>query len=464
MDSFRTVIGERLGDGDVIVALPGVLRGMGRRVGEWLPHARRRRLERALHRLFPRLALVEARVMGGQPLMLQGLNADEALTSPECVERGWVVFQAAWQAGMFVLRDLEGDVIEFGKNGLETACCGLSMRDIEQNVVAITARHLFAGNESGLEKIGDVLGGIETLPKLRVLAELDPLRLEVFREALGPRFAQVLVGVSLEQLQALALLKPHALHSLRKAMGREFIQITEWEADVLAALAECFTVVEQYRDLGAYVTALKSADQVRVIGGWETRDVTDRVNQERVKQGKQRLKGRRFETDIAVIVHFLGVHFEELLEKSSELLDVIGRVVASTVRLKGLERSERIEQIDTLASRYMVYLTPEMAEALRLTVNNPMILGVEGADPMRNPSFAEILGILDGLWNKKELGRPFFEGAFQKPQGTKAIAGLVADFLEMKRRGSVKGEEVDKILATTQLLDGSLRGVYARVI
>ncbi|CCG09223.1 hypothetical protein [Pararhodospirillum photometricum] len=462
MDERRTIIGDLLGDGEIIAALPGPLRGLGRKIGDLVPHARRRRLERALKRLFPRLAFLETRLMDGSALLLQDLSADEALTSPECAERGWQVFQKAWHGGMIFLKDLDGEAIAPGKNGLETACCGLSMKEIEANLVALTAQHLFAGNESGLEKIGDALGGIDTLPKLRVLAELDALRLEVFKGALGPLFGQILVGLPLDRLQALALLKPHALHSLRKSMGREFIQVTEWDAEVLIALAESFVVVEQYSDLGPYVTSLPSAEHIRVIGNWETRDITERVNQERLKQGKQRLKGRRFETDIAIVMHVFGTHVEALLERPPEFVDVMGRLAAKTAQLKGLERKERMDQIETFASRYMEYMTVEMAKALRLSVDNPMLTGAPEADPLQNPSFAEIIGILDGLWNKKDLGRPFFEGNFQKPPGFKAVAGLIANFLDMKRRGSVKGEEVDKILATTQLLDASLRSVYIR--
>lgn len=459
MDAKYTVIGERLGDSDIVASLPGMFQGLGRRLGGTSMKSARRRLLRAIERLFPRLRQVEALVMPPEPLLLQDQEADEILSDPDRLERGWKIFQAAWQAGLVVLRDLDGDPIPYGRNGLETACCGLSMDDIERQLVVIAAERIFAENEAGLEKLDDVLDGLEDLPKLRILVHLDPLRLDQLREGFGPRFKDLFFRMPLEQLHAVTLLQPHALHALRQAMGREFLEIVDWNADYLVALAESFQVVEQYRDLGPYVTNIKDPETIRVLGRFGTRDVTEQVNRNRIKQGKQKLKGRRFETDIAVISHVLGKHFEDLLIKPPELVEAIGQFLATTRSLAGPERSERYQDVSTFASRYMEYMTADMVSALRLVGDNKVMAGEIPPDTNQDPTFGEIMSLLDGLWDKQGFGRPFFEGPFQTPRGAKAMAGLVRDFLVMKQRGSVKGEEVSKILATTHLLDNSLRGL-----
>jgi hypothetical protein len=462
MEARRTVIGETLGDGEIVAALPSFLKGMGRGLANLMPRATRRRLVRAMTRVFPRLQTVEALVMEDHAQRLQHLTLDEALTDPDRIDRGWAVFQAAWKAGLITLRDLDGDPIPHGKNGLETACCGVTMVEVEEMLVAIAAEHMFSGNELALEKVEDALGGLADLPKLRIIAGFDTLRLDELREAFGNRFEEIIFGMELEHLRAFAELKPHALHALRQAMGKEFIEVTRWEPDYVMAIAETFQVVEQFRDLGPYIVTVKGADTIRVLGAWEIRDITEQVNKDRVKQGKQRLKGRRYETDIAIVHHMLGRHFEKLLERPADLVDAIGRVCATTRLLKGQARSDRFEEVNTLASRYLEYLSGgAMVRALRLTEDNPVIRG-ETDDPNADLSFGEAVRILDGLWNKKGFGRPFFEGPFQTEKGIKAISGLVKNVQSMKQRGSVKGGEVDKILASTDLFDESLKGVFQK--
>ncbi|ABC22749.1 hypothetical protein [Rhodospirillum rubrum] len=461
MDLYRTVIGAILGDGDVVASLPLPLRPGGRRLSGMIPGDGRRRLNRALRRLLPRLRLLEASTMPAEARKLQEASAAEALADPQLVERGWAIFQAAWQAGLIVVLDLKNQPIPHGGRGEVTACSRLTMAQVEKELVTATARTIFADNEGVFQKIEGALRGLADLPKLRILAEMDSLRLEELREAFGHRFESTLFGLELEQLSAIATLSPHALHALRQAMGRDFLEITRWEADHVRALSETFQVVEQYRDLGPYVIAVTNPQSIRVIGQWDTRDITERVNAARIQQGKERLKGRRYETDIAVIRHVMGKHFEGLLERPPELLDAIGRLAAATRLLAGGDRADRVEQLGQFAERYLDYLTTDTIKALRLTTTNPRVRGDVDADPNANPSFGEVLRLLDGLWNKKGFGRLFFEGPFQTPKGAKAMAGLVQDFLVMKQRGSVKGEEVEKILSTTELLDRSLRGVFA---
>ncbi|MCF8480036.1 MAG: hypothetical protein K9H25_06365 [Rhodospirillum sp.] len=460
MTTRMTVIGEKLGDGEIVAALPSFLQGMGRGLAALGPRSTRRRLNRAIHRLYPRIQTIESLVMPRESHLLQTVSVDEALSDPDRTERGWSVFQAAWKAGLVILRDLDGNPIAHGKNGLETACCGMSMDDVEEALVAIAAEHMFAGNELALEKVGDALGGLKDLPKLRIIAEFDALRLDLLREAFGNRFEEIIFGMELEHLKAFSHLRPHALHALRQAMGKEFIEVTEWEPDYVNAIADSFRVVEQFRDLGPYIVTVKSASTIRAIGSWEIRDVTDRMNATRTKQGKQRLKGRRFETDIAVVRHVLGKHFEELLERPTELVDAIGRACSTTRFFKGAERAARYQHVAKLTSRYMEYITlADMVKALRMTEDNPVMRG-DTDDENVDLSFGEALLILDGLWNKKGYGRPFFEGPFQQEKGVKAISGLVETIQSMKKRGSVKGGEIDKILASTELLDASLRGVF----
>ncbi|WP_413203862.1 hypothetical protein [Rhodospirillum sp. A1_3_36] len=462
METRLTVIGETLGDGEIVAALPSFLKGMGRSLANMFPRSTRKRLNRALHRLYPRLQNVEHKVLKPESLLLQGVPLDEALADPDLIDRGWAVFQASWKAGLVTLRDLDGDPIPFGKNGLETACCGVAMDDVEEALVMIAAEHMFAGNEMALEKVGDVLGGLADLPKLRIIAEFDALRLDHLREAFGNRFEEIMFGMELEHLKAFARLEPHALHALRQSMGKEFIEVTQWDPDYLNAIADTFQVVEQFRDLGPYIISVKSSETIRSIGSWSIRDITEQVNAKRVKQGKQRLKGRRYETDIAVVRHVLGKHFEVLMERPGDLVDAIGRVCATTRHLSGPARSDRYDQIAKLADRYLEYFSSaDMVKALHLTENNPVVRG-DTDDSNVDLSFGEAVLILDGLWNKQGFGRPFFEGPFQNEKGVKAIAGLVTNIQSMKKRGSVKGGEIDKILGSTDLLDASLKGVFKK--
>ncbi len=449
----RTVIGERLGDSEVVAALPSLLRKTGRAVSGMLPHATHKRLHRAIERLFPRLRIIESQVMPPDNLLLQNLSLEEALSDPDAVERGWTVFQAGWQTKLIVVLDEDGDPIPYGKNGLETAACGLSMDDVEHGLVTMAADRMFSGNELGLEKLDDHLGGLADLPRLRVIAGMDALRLQDLKEAWGAKFVRELLRLDQEHLEALASLKGYALHALRQSMGREFIEILDWEPARLRALAEGFSCVEQYRDLGPYLATVSDPESILAMGRWETRDITDQVNKARRKKGREVLRGRRFETDIAVVRHVMGKHFETLLDTPPGLLDAVGRVVATTRHLKGHERKDRYEQVSKFADRYIEYLTPQNVEALGLHKDNPALTDDNAAEEGHGITFGEALRLLDGLWNKKGFGRAFFEGPFQTDDGAAAMRGLSDDFLDMKKRGSVNGAEVDKILASTSLMD-----------
>ncbi|MGB0697091.1 MAG: hypothetical protein ACPGOY_15665 [Rhodospirillaceae bacterium] len=450
----RTIIGERLGDGPWTAAMPKRLRGVGRRFAGFRKRETRRRLIRALDRLYPRIKALEALTMPEGSWLLQGLSFDEALEVPDCVDRAWQVFQAAWKAGFILILDDEGETIRFADSTAIILACGLELKEVEAYVVALAAHKMFKENPLALEKLEDCIEGMEDLPKLHILVTFDALKLEDLRQAFGERLESDVVGLPVDQLRALGALETYAIHALRQSMGREFTDIIDWDYERLLALAKYFTCVEQYRDLGPYLTTVEDPEAIKVLGEWPIRDVTEQVNSQRKKDGRGRLKGRRFETDIAIVRAVLEAAFEDLLVMTPPVIDAVGRAISQIRHLDKAGQLERMKLFRSFSARYLEYLNHLNVRALRLGEED---VTASEEDAANTASLAEIQGVLNGLWEKKGYGRPFFEGPFQTEEGSEAIKGLIAAMLEMKKRGTAVGEEMSKIVSKTDLLDDPIK-------
>ena len=55
------------------------------------------------------------------------------------------------------------------------------------------------------------------------------------------------------------------------------------------AIGENFTCVEQIGDIGEAFAAIEDPEALAVLGRWEIRDITDKVNEERASRGRSKI-------------------------------------------------------------------------------------------------------------------------------------------------------------------------------
>jgi hypothetical protein len=451
----RFTINAAMGDGRAIAPLPGSLRSPFRSLGTLLQRGRRARLMKTAERLYPILQRIEEKLYPAEHRLLADMPFETALESDAAIERGLRMFDGAWAARLIAVRDADNKPIPPGNRKRVSGACGLTVSDAERLFIDRAVEAAFRKNLTMGAKLKGAVGDMEGLRKVRLLAELDALTVEEFSKGFGQNFMPQLAHLPADQLAAVVKLKPYHIRPLRQILARDFPRVLKWTPEFLSALAESFTCVEQIRDLDDSILDLQEPEAIRVLGAWTLIDITDKVNEERRARGKSRLKGRRFETDIGALRRILGGAFNDLIQRPPALLAAYAQIMDDLRALPAEKRPDRIDQMRAFTERYVEYMTPQVLVALKIVgPNNTRVTDRQPSDP----TFGEALNILEGLWTKDRLGRKFFEGPLQEPKGAGAIAVLVKEFAEMKKRGSIKGEgEIVQIVAQSDLLDGPLR-------
>lgn len=451
----RFTVDAAMGDGRVLAPVPSPLRPPLRSIGTSLARGRKARLMHTAARLYPILRRIEEKLYPADKRLLLPADMASALAHPDVVERALRLFDGAWQARLIAVRGLDGKPLAPGDRKRAVAACGMTVAAAEQIFLDRAVTAVFRENPVMGDKLQGAVADVEGLAKVRMLAELDALTVEEFTKGLGTNFLQMLARLPLDQLQAAVKLKPYHIRPLRQILKNDFRKVLGWTPEVLTAIAESFHCVEQIRDLDEDIDFIEDPESIRVLGAWSTYDITEKVNEERRSRGQPRLKGRRFETDIGGLRRILGGTFADLVRRPPALLAAFGQIMHDLRALPGPQRADRIDQLRTFAERYVEYMTPQLLVALKIIgPNNSRIAERDKNDP----TFGEAINMLEGLWMKDRLGRKFFEGQLQEPQGASAVALLVRQFSEMKARGSIKGEaEIVQIVAQSDLLDGPLR-------
>ncbi|SDG72089.1 hypothetical protein [Roseospirillum parvum] len=441
----RTRLAADAGDAPGAGRLARPLEGLTRK-------GREKRLLRAVRRLYPALQNIEAKVLPAGQQVLGGAGVDQVLGSDLMIERGLSLFEAAWQAGLVQVVGADGRPLKSSDRKTPTACCRLSVEAAEKVLIDRAMEIIFADNTFVLEKLRGTVTAADGLARIRLVAPMHNLSMVELTKGLGMAAGQVLGRTDPEALAALATLKPYHMRALRTAMKGDFKGIGRWNPALIRAIGEHFDCVEQIRDLGPEVALIEDPESIAILARWTKTDITDTVNAERKKRGKRAVKGRRFETDIGTLRSLTGGSFAEFIARPPGMLASLGNLLAELREMDVAERKTRVDQLLTFANRYMEYLSPEAMAALGMVAGDTP---VPGGGPA--PTFGEALNILEGLWLKQGLGRPFFEKRINTPAGVKALAGLIANLNDMKSRGSIKRDQnVRDIISSTELLDGSL--------
>ncbi len=451
----RIQIGDTLGDGSVLRLLPGGLRNAVRRLGVRRPKPRERRLMRVAAGIFPAIQNIEMMAVADGQQLLVGKTFDECCRDAKCIERALTLFEVAWQTGLTDLRpSATAAPLPWGNTRTPLGACGLSVGQGQQVFLKMAVALIFKDNRQAYERLIKFIDEKSSLARMRLLSSIDPLSLAELQTGWGRRFAELLTTKDDHYAAAVRRLKPFQVRSMRQVMEAKFVNCLEWPPDMVDAVSESFQCVEQFRDLGDFFIMLTTTEAIHAIGRWERRDITTHVNAERKKQGKAPLKGRRWDTDIAHIKRVLGTQFGILLERDAGLIDLFGELYASRIRLLSEpQRGTAIEQFQLLAKRYLAYLTSPMLEAL---------MRPEGADG-EELNFAEMIGVLEGLFMKNGLGTGFFEGAFQTEEGVRAVRNLIGEYIDMKRRGAAKANtDVAALVRDSDLFDRHLVPLMGR--
>jgi hypothetical protein len=310
--------------------------------------------------------------------------------------------------------------------------------------IDLALTRIFRKNPKSQRRLMGMVNDPDALPKMRVLAHFQQLSLTELVVGLGHEAGPILSRINPDTLYALATLKSFHLRALRQTLGAGFKNMADWDPEMIKAIGASFDSVEQIRDLGDAVAAIHSPKAMAILGRWEKRDVTDRLNEERSSRGLAPVKGQRFETDIGAARLILGGFFNTLMAEPPEIIEAFGALISRIRTTDKVDRKDRIDEVRLFCERFLEYMNSDIMRALGMVGDKPT-------------SFGEVLHVLEGLFSKPGLGRKFFDGAMQTPEGVRALVGLKADIEEMKKRGSIKGEtEIGQLIANSDILDGSI--------
>ncbi|WP_142848574.1 hypothetical protein [Telmatospirillum sp. J64-1] len=436
---------EMSGDGVFLRLLPGFLRRFGRSQALRLRRLREARILRVARNIYPSLQALEEATIPPEQRVLAGQDFEAVLRDHRAIERGLTLFEAAWQSGLTRIIPKAGTKpLAYNDKRSLLGACGMSLQAVEQYFLHRAMTHIFAENPKALEKLSKFAQDRTSLPRMRMLASMDSLAIDELQRGLGRRFAEIMSAKNEDYLAALRHFKAFHVRELRKLLLGDFALILDWQPDFITAVIDSFQCVEQFRDLGECFLDLKTPEMIRALGRWEKRDITDKINAQRVKAGKSKLKGRRFETDIGAMRKIMGMKFSTMFERDENIIDAFGQWARLIRQTEGQEKTDLIDQVQIFTKRYLGFTTWEMMDALTM-------INREGRECL---SFVEANAILEGLWMKNGLGSAFFDGPFQTPQAADAVRGLVSDYFEMKHRGSIKGStEITKIIVNSDLFD-----------
>lgn len=438
------VIGDAEGDGPLLRMIPPPLNRMLRGTSNRLSGQRMARLNRVAQQIYPILQKLEDKALPADQKALQGVPFAKAVADDEKIERALRLFVSAWKSNFIRLVDPSGKTVPTAKARTYMGACGLTVEQAEMHFIDLALTRIFRKNPKSQRRLMGMVNDPDALPKMRVLAHFQQLSLTELVMGLGHEAGPILSKIDAEKLYALATLKSYHLRALRQTLGAGFKNIADWDAELIKAIGSSFNCVEQIRDLGDAIAAVHSPEAMAVLGRWEVRDVTERLNEERAGRGLSELKGQRFETDLAAARLILGGFFNTLVSEPPEILEAFGALISRIRTTDKVDRKDRIDEVRLFCERFLEYMNSDIMRALGMVGDNPT-------------SFGEVLHVLEGLFSKPGLGRKFFDGALQTPEGVKALAGLKVDIEEMKKRGSIKGEaEIGQLIANSDILDGSI--------
>lgn len=438
------VLGDADGDGPLLRLMPPPFNRMLRGTANRLSGQRMARLNRVGQQIYPILQKLEDKALPPDQKLLQGVPYAKAVTDDEKIERALRLFVSAWKSNFIRLVDTTGKTIPPAKARTYMGSCGLTVEQAEMYFIDLALTRIFRKNPKSQRRLMGMVNDPDALPKMRVLAHFQQLSLTELVLGLGREAGPILSAIDPEKLYALATLNSYHLRALRTSLGAGFKNIAEWEPDMIRAIGTSFECVEQIRDLGDALGAIHSPEAMAIIGRWEKRDITEQVNEERSRRGLGQVQGRRFETDIGAARLILGGFFNTLMAEPPEILEAFGSLISRIRTTDKVDRKDRIDEVRLFCERFLEYMNSDIMKALGLVGNNPT-------------SFGEALHILEGLFSKPGLGRKFFEGGMQTPEGVRALIGLKRDIEEMKKRGSIKGEaEIGQLISNSDILDGSI--------
>jgi len=472
------------GDAAWVASMPGFLRGMARQWDSRSERNRSFRMVRAVETLYPGLCRAEMDALAAEARTAaqaadQG-NADgeqeegaaaasppshrepilntmpfhTAVNDDRAIERGLEMFDAAWRSKTICLRASNGKLIPPGRGKVIVPACGQSIDQVKQYFLDRAARIILRQVPKVYERIASEISGRKILPRLRRIGSMQPSVVNEVLRGFDGNVRKALLDVDDGRLDPLVRMRPRVLRALRESLGKDFPQLLELDAEYLEAMATAFTVPEQARDLGKSLLLIQSADAIHALAAWDKHDITDKVNEDREKRGKEPLREPVYATDIRSLRGILGNEFDHLMEFPAPLLDVFGKAVRETRELDIAPRQARIDQMMMFCQRYMDYLNRDSVSALFLMAPDDQ---KRVRESMR-PTIAEVFFVLEGLWGKSGFGRRFFENIVPTPEGAKALRLMMLDLISLKERGSIKGtEELAQIVANSDLLDNNIK-------
>ncbi|MEO5375254.1 MAG: hypothetical protein H7840_13420 [Alphaproteobacteria bacterium] len=451
-EAKKVVIDDRSGDGPLLRKLPREVARITRAIAVNFREQRQTRLVRASRRMYRTLQGLEEAAMPGDQRILAGMKFDAAFNDDRAIERCLLLFKVARENAVIEFRTgAKRRIIANDDERSMIGACGMSVAASERFYLYRAGRLIFKNHSKVRFNAKTMLTDHTVLPRLRLLASMEPDALPMLQIALGERFKELIYPENQVRLQAIALLKSYHVRGLYESLGARASDLAGWTPEFITAIAEALSCYEQVRDIGQYFMVVKGAPAIRALGKWSTRDVTEKVNEELTRRGRPKVVGQAFETDIGIVRTLLTGDFAALMEQPPELLEAVRIMVA---QLRGItkknERSDRIEEFRLFCKRYLGYMTPQILNSLHL-------LDVGEGDAAPPISFREALGILEGLWSKEGIGRAFFEQALPTHHGSAALKNLVDDLLVMKQRGSIKANtDIAAILSGSDLFDSHL--------
>lgn len=454
--TMRIVVDTEAGDGKWLSRLPEAVRAHMRPKGLATPEGRDKRLMNVAEAILPGLQSIEEAAYPPDQRLLAGKDFETAIQQSHSIERGMAMFDVAWQTGLVrIFGGPAGKPLGFGTTDGTVNACGLTIGEGRLFFVRMAARQILANNPKAAQRLLPHVADREALPRLRLLTGIDPVTVEELVLGLGERLRELVATKEEDFLNVLAKLKGFQARGLRTVMKDRFPEILGWDARMVEAVVETFQCPEQFRDLGEAFAEAENHDAIRAIGRWERRDITERVNAERVRQGKDRLKGRRHETDIAAARPLIGAHFKTLMQRDAGTIEFIGQRIAEWRRVDdGVERDALGEEIQALVGRFADFCTLDLLHALRLA----------GRDDDDALTLSEALGLLEGIWDKPSLGQGFFAGPFRMSAGVRAVEDTATEYMEMKRRGAARTRaDLRRMVAESELFDKHLQPFMRRV-
>lgn len=448
----RLVIRIEDGDSDFLRILPFGLSKPARSLTISGSSARITRLERVAHKLYPFLQKLEGAALGNDQSIIGSLPLQEALRNDRAIERCIKVFEVAWQLDLLVVVSPQGKKIGIGKRTVPTGPCGMSVADAEQFYIERAVKAIFVNNKEALPRLPSEVRTLDTLPRLRIISAMNAAALGELRVRLGARFNAIMTdAISENWLNAITHLKAFQIRALGESYGPAATEILDWSPQYLYAFTQAFTVPEQIRDLGLELRLLTTSESINAIASWEVRDVTEKVSEELRKRGRNPGESKQYETDISVFRTMLGADFPTLMRQPAGTIRAFGQLLRNIREMPaGQPRSDIIEQVKTFCDRYLNYMTADALEALDISTD------IE-PDDTAGPTIPEIVGIMNGIWGKPGLGRIFFEQHLQRKDGVAALRGLLDDYRDMVKRGSIqRKQDIATIIITSSVLDRAI--------